>query len=341
MSNRWISVHIFYSSNANPLLVECVAPLINRLRSEGMIAHYFFIRYWLGGPHVRLRLLPSTPDVEPEVKTIVEAELHRFLARRPALFEIERSAIAPLYRKMFVAEYGEEQFEAKYGKDGQIPFYDNNTFHYIDYEEELGRYAGRHGMTLSHKHFEVSSDVVIKILQTTNVHLRTIMLGGAIQLMLQLCYGFLGSEDAISRFLTGYMDFWQRSYAENSSNLFPKFDLKYDRMAPRLLRRGEELRALAFGEKYLLGTAVERQWATHIAELHSEIKELAGRNLLEVREGMDGEEGASSLLLSSYVHMTNNRLGVSILDEIYLSYLILKALGNSSIAPHEEAALAS
>lgn len=32
------------------------------------------------------------------------------------------------------------------------------------------------------------------------------------------------------------------------------------------------------------------------------------------------------ILLSSYVHMTNNRLGVSILDEIYLSYLMRAAL---------------
>ena len=44
-------------------------------------------------------------------------------------------------------------------------------------------------------------------------------------------------------------------------------------------------------------------------------------------------QDALAIVLSSYVHMTNNRLGVSILDEIYLSYVICRAL--SDMAPKE------
>ena len=32
------------------------------------------------------------------------------------------------------------------------------------------------------------------------------------------------------------------------------------------------------------------------------------------------------ILLSSYVHMTNNRLGVNIHDEVYLAYLLKRAV---------------
>jgi hypothetical protein len=35
-----------------------------------------------------------------------------------------------------------------------------------------------------------------------------------------------------------------------------------------------------------------------------------------------GREDLAAVLLSSYIHMTNNRLGAAILDETYLSYLI-------------------
>jgi hypothetical protein len=44
------------------------------------------------------------------------------------------------------------------------------------------------------------------------------------------------------------------------------------------------------------------------------------------REPIADPTARAAVLLSSYIHMTNNRLGVAILDEIYLSYLIERAL---------------
>src|SRR5215218_9452764 len=98
MTKPWISVHVFYSSNGNPLLADGVAPLVARLRARGLISRYFFIRYWLGGPHVRLRLLPAEAAGADEVKAVAEADLRAFLARRPALYEVDRKVLTPLYR---------------------------------------------------------------------------------------------------------------------------------------------------------------------------------------------------------------------------------------------------
>ncbi|GAA3778588.1 hypothetical protein ACFQ0G_10060 [Streptomyces chiangmaiensis] len=33
-SDGWISLHIFYAANANPVLVHCVRPLVARLRGR-------------------------------------------------------------------------------------------------------------------------------------------------------------------------------------------------------------------------------------------------------------------------------------------------------------------
>lgn len=326
MSRRWISVHIFYSSNGNPLLADCIAPLVAKLRTRGLISQYFFIRYWLGGPHIRLRLSPAEGVADADVKEVVEADLRAFLARRPALFELDRKTIAPLYRSMYEAEYGAEEFAARYGEDGDIPFYDNNSFHYIDYEPEYDRYGGEYGMELSERHFEVSSDIVLKLVQDTNVHMRGIAMGHSVQIMLQTCYAFLGDDARICNFLDRYIDFWQTSYNQNSQKLYPGFDRKYNQMSDKLHKRVEEVRGLIASDDQTGGTESQRRWIAHMKEVRDEVRQLVAEQRLEMPGGANSEEAALAILLSSYIHMTNNRLGVSILDEIYLSYIIRRTL---------------
>lgn len=326
MSKPWISVHIFYSSNGNPLLGECVAPLVAKLRERGLISRYFFIRYWMGGPHVRLRLLPAEGVAEASVKEVVEADIAAFLARRPALYEIDRAALAPLYRNMYEAEYGAEEFAARFGEGGELPFYDNNTFHYIDYEPEYDRYGGEAGVDLAERHFEVSSDMVLRLVRETNMHVRGIVMGHSVQMMLQMCYAFLGDEERIVAFLERYMEFWQTSYAQNSQKLYPGFDRKYAHMEAKLRNRVEEVRRLTRGDDPSAGTESERLWLAHIKEVRAEALRLAAEKRLPLSGEVDDPEIALVILLSGYLHMTNNRLGVSILDEIYLSYLVARAL---------------
>ena len=79
-------------------------------------------------------------------------------------------------------------------------------------------------------------------------------------------------------------------------------------------------------------SGIERSWLTHCSELRDRVAAESGRLLFPSRTGGSGREpiadpeGLAVVLLSSYIHMTNNRFGVAILDEIYLSYLIERAL---------------
>jgi thiopeptide-type bacteriocin biosynthesis protein len=318
------------------MLTDAIAPLVRKLREQEMIAGYFFIRYWMSGPHIRLRLSLADGVSEEAVKQIVEQDLSAFLARRPALFEIDKKALGPLYKSMYLAEYSAEKFAEEFGEDGELPFFDNNTFHYIDYEPEYDRYGGEHGMALSERHFEVSSDLVIKLIEDTNMHVRGIVMGHSVQIMLQTCYTFLGNDERVDAFLEQYMDFWQTTFAQNSQNLYPGFDRKYSHMAPKLLKRIAEVQNLNESSE-CAGTETERNWIAHMKEVREEIRQLVATNSLQMRDGAEGEDAALNILLSSYIHMTNNRLGVSILDEIYLSYLIRRALEKPGVFERAEA----
>jgi hypothetical protein len=331
VDHDWISVHVFYASNANPMLVECVQPLVDRLRAEGLITRYFFIKYWMEGPHVRLRLLPAA-GVDPEaVRTEVNAALDAFLRRRPALYEADQDGLADLYRQMFIAEYGEERWNATYGPDGVMPFRPNNSYAYIAYEREFGRYGGPVGVELAEWHFEHSSDLVLRLLATTNVHVRTVLLGLSAQLMMMMCGVFLEDERRIADFLEDYRVFWETSYQERSDEYHESFDNSYRKMRAELQGRIADIMRAVRGDDKLTG--IERQWLTHCRELRNRVEELARNGQLWFRRRGDDAprqvtdvDAALSILLSSYVHMTNNRLGVSILDEIYLSYLMRSAL---------------
>jgi thiopeptide-type bacteriocin biosynthesis protein len=339
MTERWISVHIFYSANLSPVLADCVAPLVSKLQKEALISRYFFIRYWLSGSHVRLRLLPAENVSEETIREIVDPAISSFLTRRPALFQVanDNPRLKEFYRRMFIAEYGEDVLVAKYGEGGEIPEYPNNSFHYIEYEPEPLRYGGAKGIELAEKHFEVSSDIVLKLIRETNVHLRSIVMGHSVQLMLQMCYGFFDDDERVLAFLARYIDFWQSTYRLDPEKSYPKFDRKYSHIAASLHKRLAEIRQLSAEEAVTYGTPLERKWGTHIRELRAEILKLAAAGELELPDDARDADSALAYLLTSYVHMNNNRIGVSIIDECYLGYLMQRAIEDARAQTLQEA----
>jgi thiopeptide-type bacteriocin biosynthesis protein len=327
-SGDWISLHVFYAANANPVLVQCVRPMVAKLRERGLLAKWFFIRYWLEGPHVRIRLLSTEPRHTEELRRAAEEEIRAYLGRRPALYEDDRDRSGELYKNMFLAEYSQERWDELYGRDGSMPFRDNNSVHAIDYEREYSRYGGPDAMALAESHFQASSETVLTLLETTNVHVRTVLLGQAAQLTMGLCFAFLREEEAIATFLERYRLMWETSYQESSEGQHEKFDVSYASMRDRLLQRLRHVRDCVHGDPSAAPTPLERSWLAHCVSLRDDVLRLAEAGRMTFRDGAKPEpRDALSIVLSSYVHMTNNRLGASILDEIYLSYLIAKALG--------------
>ena len=173
MTDDWVALHVFYASDSNPILVEAVRPLVEELRRDELIDRWFFIKYWMEGPHLRVRFRPVRPELRDEVTSRATAALEAFLARRPALYDTDIEGLGDIYKKMYVAEYGEQRFVEEYGVDGVMPFRPNNSVALLPYEQEFDRYGGPVGMELAEWHFEHSSDLVAKLLATSNTHVQT------------------------------------------------------------------------------------------------------------------------------------------------------------------------
>lgn len=331
----WIALHIFYSSNANPVVVELIAPLIERLRDEGWVRRYFFMRYWMDGPHIRLRLLPEVGVTREAVLEVATSEIEAFLTRRPALFSLNADVLDDLYKDMFLAEYTIEQWNEKYGEDGKMPLRDTNTVHVYEYEPEYAKYGGQHGIALAEWHFEVSSELVASLIAELNVHVRTVLLGLSIQLMTVMAFTFLGDIEEVSTFMRRYREMWQGSLGEQAESSRKRFDATYEEMADNITERiGRILDALDQPDEHADLPPFLEGWRDHSRELRDRVDEAAraGALVFPVERGasesapVEDPALARQILLTSYMHMTNNRLGASLIDEAYLSHVLVRAL---------------
>lgn len=321
MSSPWIAAHIFYYAHADGLLTECISPLVEQMQNRGLVRRFFFIRYWENGPHVRLRLSPAKPEYEDEIKTLVERQCHEFFERRPALWEFDEEETAPRYRMMYEMEYGKEAYIAKYG-DAPMPFYPSNSVQYLPYEPEVEKYAGPHGLEFSEAHFEVSSRLVLDTVRNCNLHVRSVLLGNSFQMILLLCNGVWQKDAGVRDFLESYVKMWTsfQEGGQGPQQMLERYDRKYNGLSAKLKKRVLHVKSLFSGEAQ--ATPIEQAWLDHGREIQAGITQLWEQNKLELPEE-DSRDLDSVLryLMRSYIHMTNNRLGASVQDELYLCHL--------------------
>ncbi|MFD3838830.1 lantibiotic dehydratase C-terminal domain-containing protein [Streptomyces sp. NPDC058642] len=332
-AGAWQATHVFYAANPRPLLIECVRPLVDELEAEGLIASYFFINYWLEGPHVRLRLKPATPQAGPEVRRRTEQAIDAFLAARPALYEVDSGFLNDFYNTLFEIEFPGTERGHYMDDKGRMKLRPNNSRSAEAYEPEYGKYGGPAGIELAEWHFRHSSDLVIDALRTKNLHLRTVLLGTAAQLMMVMSASFLPGDRELADYLDSYYEFWHKAFPGTGFIGTTEYDSNYAAMAPDLTARFAGIRAAVGRSEPSALPAFLAGWAEHCAELRDRARVLAADGDLVFRS-WDGERDetvtdpavALPLLLSPYMHMTNNRLHVTIRDEAYLSHVLGRCL---------------
>jgi thiopeptide-type bacteriocin biosynthesis protein len=339
MAKNWISLHIFYVGTLEPLLLDAVEPLVQDLRTQGLLQRFFFIRYWQEGPHLRLRLLPTGDADREDVQRRAEEALRAYLQRSPSLYTLDNERRSPSYKEMFLAEYSLEKWQELYGESEEMPMRPNNSVHAIPYEPEYGRYGGSDGVELAEWHFEKSSELVLQLVRTTNLHVRSILLGLALQLAVSLSVGLLEDRTQVARFFAHYEQFWMRNYGRSPTTP-ASFEKKYRRMEASLQRRISDLEQSTLQGVQDQQPPLEWAWIEHVRELKTRLERLVVEKKLVFQNALTGNQpqtfddpvATASLLLTSYIHMTNNRLGALILDEIYLAYLIKRTLEESARA---------
>lgn len=301
---HWHSWHLHGVSldpaELDRLLTEVIGPVVEGpvvegLASAGRSALWFFIRYWLHGPHLRLRIAGLDAAGAASVEQDIAALLAKAVppAAVPADEASYQRAAAP------IAAAGEAGSPIDAGHLRPSGVYRER------YEPEWERYGGAALMPDSERLFHASSTTALRICRDRDPG------EGALGLGLQaLAVGCGALRTDPVGFLITTRDLWSQWLAAGRQGVDAAAIDRAARMdAARLASAGPPLRAAVDG-------ACPARWQSWMDAVH--IAMSAWRRALD--------PAAARRVFGSHLHMMQNRLGVKAGAEAYLAAVLLHLL---------------
>jgi len=287
LEEDWISLHIFYhTGDRSELAVRLIRPVVAELMRNELIKTFFFVRYTLGGPHVRLRLLPY-PGNRDTVREWAQQKIEQFLKQHPSPQALPDEEV----RKQNLRILSQDPNE----RDGTI--YPDNSCRELPFIPEVERYGGPDLLEHSILFFDLSSRRALELLCQRSTS-TPVWLATALGLLRRLILGFAMDTDELQS-ITGIPHV---ASPEITARIVAKADRVFEQSREsflRLFRQDIERLSLA---------------ATHVDDF--EMATCFGR---EIR---GAAAPARPRILTSHLHMTSNRLGLRNSDEIYLMRIL-------------------
>lgn len=327
MKDNWLAAYLYYNEPWEEFLTEAVKPFAEEMLNLGLADRFFFIRYWEKGPHIRLRFQGDPEVLYNEIKPAIDHIFTSYYRKRPSKRE------EPAWPDHVPAEYH---------------WFPNNTIQYIPYEPETERYGGAEAMQLAERQFESSSLAIFDIIEQSEGWEYNRAMGAAIQLHLAFAHALgMNMEEARGFYAHTFHTWLPRAY----SNLFDQsmpaeeiakrkertlnaFEVTYEKQKEGLIPFHRQMwEALQDGSEF------EQEWLNRwIGDMRLVDKKLraiqdAGKLVIpypefyrEITGNIPVKSKERWAIYDSYVHMTNNRLGIRNQDEGYLGYIMKRCL---------------
>jgi len=322
-SKAWIAAYLFYAeADWNEFINNAVRPFVDLVCKDGVIEHFFFIRYWENGPHIRLRFKVGDPAIAVGLISQLKTYFQLYFMQNPS--ESSLSTKKQLVDSRF--------------------FYPNNSIQFVEYVPEIERYGGQVGILIAEQQFEASSRAVLSIITNGLYQEYDYMLGKAIQLHLGFIYTTgMSMDDALRYFESSLRDHLQTDQDEED----PLLENKLGDVTQKVLNAFEEsfisqkhklvpyVRGLwsAFEEGVLFEDDWLNLWLVEMKNINEALRSAYINDLLLIpnQVKLQVKDGACVIedlwfIFRSYIHMTNNRLGIKNHDEVFLNYILVNSL---------------
>lgn len=298
--SNWHAFHLFYYDDRDWVLLDAILPVVRRLLNQRAIKSFFFIRYGLGGPHVRLRL-QVRPGAEEGVAAEVEKSAHRLFNQRPSRRQIEQEQLARA-----TARISSHDLTTEHEQEIQP----DNSLRSAPFDPEIERYGGSRYLPASLGLFAISSAVTLRCLsQIAGSAERGRLLGSAAEILCRQALGYARNSAELARLLSYSLGQWEREHPRAARQAAEAGDRQKEALVSLILREVEQ--RLALSPPVRLGDAQDP---------------LAVGSLLLSRALVELEPVRRIYIGWSHLHMTANRLGLRNSEEVYLSALLSAAL---------------
>jgi len=308
---NWCGIHVFLadSDKATDFLCECFAPMVRTMEKTGKIQGWFFLRYWEGGPHLRLRFLGLD---QAQRKSII-INLRKEISRWQSNMELNKETY-----------YLNHPFDGAPVDVATLPWHPEGSVEMIDYLPELQRYGGMHAIAVNEALFQVTSKIAISVLAATRNAIEH-RLSMAFILMAHFVFAIDPSPGAITSFYRNYAKFWMnyskdtKAYAEE---LYVERNNERQRQTlQRLLILRNDKTQKRTVQSVLEGAVLN--WTVKLRKLH-ELGLLMNPATGNSTKGTFADNSIWAMLVS-HVHMSNNRLGLTPTQEVILAMTLVDA----------------
>ena len=283
----WRAHHFFYHGDLDVALKHFVRPAAAELTERRLIDRFFFIRYTLGGPHLRLRYRLTAE--EPAVDEVLHGAAARFLERWRSESTLDPERIRQESRA--ILDSISEESELLYEDNSLLPF---------PFQPEVDRYGGPELLEPSLDFFAISSAQALEVLCDPGWESSGRRGAIAMRLLLRQARGFAESE---KEFLA-HLGYRLPVREEVGDEIWSKADRDFE-------ARREIYRMLVERELSLL----EESGASVLFE--------AARRLSERVRGAPPRTRWQ--IGHSQLHMTANRLGFFPVQEMHLQRILWRA----------------
>jgi hypothetical protein len=321
--SAWVSAHAFYQDNLDPLVVEVVAPLMDELAAEGLARESFFLRYWDGGPHVRLRALPVQGEFRPDVEKLIMDRFGEYLAKKPSAESMPPEEYARLAPVLASGEGMSSYFAC---------LQPNNSVSFIPYRREHNRYGYGAAVEAAERHFAESSRIALSILRRGATDGQRLTAAAA----MILATWFVANPDP-ERLRLWIAD--RRGDVPELSGTERDRSGSTDERQQDLVGLARQMRALAGSHTRSPAGGTLVDWARSISLLRDVLAAEAASGAFTPPARASGRPGRISALdpaagvptvLDICSHLVCNRLGVSPDAEVILRRLSAEAVGELS-----------
>ena len=303
-SARWLCFRLHYHDDRDRALLNCVRPVVAELLASAEIDRFFFSRYDLAGPHIRLRLRLS-PGERGEVVTdrLTDAATD-FLERHPSTESAPAEWIRHHNRILLSGDPDESEQD---DVDAVVP---DNTLRRCATRFEVDRYGGEELLEHSLDFFVLSSVHALHFLAAHRETPPARRLVQALRLLLHQAWGFSRNDHELGTIIEYPSAYWGEALASFAA----EGERAYEQVR-------EDLLAGLRQEFALLSRAAG--WAPTRPGAPPSIAEGA-RRLADALRWTDPDRWWR--IGTSQLHMTANRLGLTNPEEVYLGRILWRAV---------------
>ena len=305
----WLSLHVYLAAvpETEAFLEEQLAPRIRGWAAAGLLDSWFFIRYWEGGPHIRVRLSGTVAADAQAVREELEMAARSYLVAQPVTREIY---------------YRSHSFDGTPVDRSALPWHEQGSVVAVPYEQEIQRYGGPEALAASERLFGLSSSIAMSVVKATR-HDMAKRASLSFGLMAASILATRVSLQAMGQFFRHYAAFWANYHgaaaAQGPAVAATPGQVESLRRLVRQVGKGAEALDL------------HGRWARGVEEFVDELDQLRGAGVLvspfDGKPALDEQRYGMAVqnILSSQIHMLNNRLGVIPASEQVLAAALQRA----------------